>query len=472
MRWGTRFTTERRLGGQVNFKHNAVGVSTQSVPDLYGSHIANRDADVYAKVGIPLPHVITDLDGNEVQDNVAVIVDFEHFDTDSYFGLNSYHGHENSITLNLRTDLHFASWSSIAAGIQGGLNFMRGSLSQHTMASVETTLPPQSVSSLFLDERLNEREIGVYAEWNITRGAVTVVVGLRGDYNNIADRFIITPRAHVKWNASRRTTLRTSIGTGYRTPRAIIENIGMLATGYNILIPDGNDLYSREQAFTTGGSITQTFRLGQDDNASISLDFFHTALNRSLVVTQEPIPYSFLLFNSSRTNTTDTWQVDLNWSPVSRLDILATARFTHSRLALPSGNTSSIGEFTVGDFKHVARPLMSRFKGLLNISYSTRFKIWAFDVTAQLNGSARVPVVTDNTVSSYNSPVYAQLFAQVTHKIGQTEVYLGCENITGYRQPNPIIGADNPYDKTFNSANVWGPMMGRKFYAGIRWNIY
>ena len=63
-------------------------------------------------------------------------------------------------------------------------------------------------------------------------------------------------------------------------------------------------------------------------------------------------------------------------------------------------------------------------------------------------------------------------FAQVTRKIKMWDIYLGCENIAGYRQDNPILGYADPYSTTFNSACVWGPLMGRKIYVGIRFNLY
>ncbi len=44
--------------------------------------------------------------------------------------------------------------------------------------------------------------------------------------------------------------------------------------------------------------------------------------------------------------------------------------------------------------------------------------------------------------------------------------------IADYRQHDPILNADNPFSTGFNSMNVWGPLMGRKFYAGLRFNLY
>ena len=70
-------------------------------------------------------------------------------------------------------------------------------------------------------------------------------------------------------------------------------------------------------------------------------------------------------------------------------------------------------------------------------------------------------------------------YAQVSRKVGKFDIYVGCENIGNYMQHNPItVGGEmfrkgmNPFDPTFNSSAVWGPLMGRKFYIGMRLNIY
>jgi outer membrane receptor for ferrienterochelin and colicins len=60
----------------------------------------------------------------------------------------------------------------------------------------------------------------------------------------------------------------------------------------------------------------------------------------------------------------------------------------------------------------------------------------------------------------------------VSKKISdRLEIYLGAENILNYKQPNPIIDADNPFGDTFDASMVWGPIFGRKVYGGIRYRI-
>ncbi|MBO7608955.1 MAG: TonB-dependent receptor [Muribaculaceae bacterium] len=488
LRWGGRFTLEERLGGQMHFSHpsgkeefdqsrallhdpEAISDETHSsMPMLYGSHIDNRAASAYLKLAVPLPHVVSDGEGGEWQDNIAMIADYDHFRTRSYFGYNDYNVRENGVSLSVRFDHYFAPQSTLAVGLQGRINAVRGEL---------VNFFSHNEKGMFwhcnaLDEDMDEREVGLYGEWTHTFGdKLTLVAGVRGDYNDWCDKLLFTPRAHIKWDIAPKTVLRASAGMGYRTPRSVIENLGILATGYEIKAEDG--YRDMEKALTVGGSLTQTFKLGRDNNASLSLDFFHTHFFRSLVATQEPWGNTILLCNSKECNRTSTWQLDFNWTPVERLELLATFRYTHSRLAVPvveSHNTGGNPLYLGNGHRTVSRPLMSRFKGLINLQYATRFRIWVFDITGQLNGPARVPGGKINLEGSYNSPTYCLLFAQVTHKIGRAEVYAGCENITDYRQLNPIIGADEPFTRQFNSMNVWGPLMGRKFYVGFRWNLY
>ncbi|MEG1910802.1 MAG: TonB-dependent receptor, partial [Bacteroidales bacterium] len=91
------------------------------------------------------------------------------------------------------------------------------------------------------------------------------------------------------------------------------------------------------------------------------------------------------------------------------------------------------------------------------------------DVTFQVNGACRLP----NTAGAKpeRSDPYIYMMAQVTHRFKTVDIYAGCENITNYTQDNPIIDAANPFGSNFDASVVWGPMMSRMFYLGVRWTI-
>ena len=471
VRWGWKFVQENRLGGMLDYKNTRTmreamekDWDDKKMP-LYGSHIRNRNANGYFKVGMPVGPAVYDPDEqDEMRSNLAFVADFDHFSEDAYFGLNDYTGNQNSLALNLMYNHYFTYRSSLIVGVQGHLDYYREKLLNPT-----PWIAANSVRNYDFDR--NEREAGAYAEYTYAiKDKFSIVAGLRGDYNHYYDRFFLTPRGHLKWNITPSTTLRASGGLGYRSTNVITDNIGVLATGRAITFLDNESgkfdfrKFDRmEKALTVGGSLTQTFGLVNPGDATLSFDYFRTQFYNSVVADQEMYADRIVFYDTDGRSYTDTYQIDFSWSPVERLDIFATFRYTDSEMTIRRAD---------GGTARVERPLVSQYKTLLNIQYATKFRRWVFDATAQLNGPARIPTQTGDLDDSYYSPRYPMFFAQVSRKVGKFDIYAGCENIADYRQKDPILNAQDPYDYKFNSMNVWGPLMGRKFYVGLRFNLY
>ena len=478
VRWGWKFVQENRLGGMLDYKNTRTmreamekdwdwRAGDKKMP-LYGSHIRNRNANGYFKVGMPVGPAVYDPDEqDEMRSNLAFVADFDHFSEDAYFGLNDYTGNQNSLALNLMYNHYFTYRSSLIVGVQGHLDYYREKLLNPT-----PWIAANSVRNYDFDR--NEREAGAYAEYTYAiKDKFSIVAGLRGDYNHYYDRFFLTPRGHLKWNITPSTTLRASGGLGYRSTNVITDNIGVLATGRAIqpvafrngqlIVVDFSDIDRMEKALTVGGSLTQTFGLVNPGDATLSFDYFRTQFYNSVVADQEMYADRIVFYDTDGRSYTDTYQIDFSWSPVERLDIFATFRYTDSEMTIRRAD---------GGTARVERPLVSQYKTLLNIQYATKFRRWVFDATAQLNGPARIPTQTGDLDDSYYSPRYPMFFAQVSRKVGKFDIYAGCENIADYRQKDPILNAQDPYDYKFNSMNVWGPLMGRKFYVGLRFNLY
>ncbi len=475
IRWGWKFVQENRLGGMIGYENTRKmreamrddWDKTGAEMPLYGSHIRNRGANGYFKVGMPVGPAVYDADEQDEQrSNIALVVDFDHFDESAYFGLNDYGGNENTVSGNLMYAHWFSYRSSLNVGVQGRFSYYREDLRNATPWIADAPL-----RNYVLDR--NEREVGAYAEYTYNiKDKFSLVAGVRGDYNHYYDRFFLTPRGHIKWNITPTTVFRGSAGLGYRSTNVITDNIGILATGRAIVIPDhtamtcsGRAFDRMEKALTVGGSLTQTFSLAGSDNATLSFDYFRTQFYNSVVADQEYDPETIRIYDTHGRAYTDTYQIDFSWTPVERLDIFATFRYTDSEMTLDRPG---------GKHVRVERPLVSRYKTLLNIQYATKFRRWVFDATAQLNGPARVPRFGADGQPDYDnySPRYPMFFAQVSRKVGKFDIYVGCENIADYRQKDPILGARDPYSTDFNSMNVWGPLMGRKFYVGMRFNLY
>ena len=465
VRWGAKYVNDQRVGGQMDFNKSMIEDKDGKAwynwwreEGLYGSVVANQEANAYFKMGKPVGAAVFDKEeSSEMRSNVAMIVDYDFFTEDAIFGADKgYLGGQHMTNLNLMYTHYFTYNSSLATGITASSRWVKEALTDRLWSD----------SNALRNFDRNESEVGAYAEYTYNiKEKFSVVAGVRYDYNAYFRKHLFTPRGHIKWNITPTTVLRGSAGLGYRPTDIITDNIGIMATGRRIVFdtPFGRDFDRMESALTAGGSLSQTISTINYRDMTISFDYFRTELFHSVIVDQERDAENIYIYTTDGKSYTNTYQADLSWTPAERLDIFATFRYTDSKYTITRAD---------GTQQLVERPLVSRFKTLLNIQYATRMRKWTFDVTAQLNGKSRIPTQTGNIEDSELSPIYPMFFAQVTRKIKMWDIYLGCENIAGFRQNNPILGADNPYSPAFNSACVWGPLMGRKIYIGIRFNLY
>ena len=482
LRWGWKVVNENRLGGQMEYKKDLYEEMMENpLATPYGSQIHNRNINAYVKLGIPVGYERTFTGDVEdaVQNNVAMILDYDNYLTDSYFGVNNVDVMEDAFRFNATYAHYFTQRSSLNAGVSAYVRLMDNNYLQQSVSEMGAISPMWSeVGKSMIAEP------GIFAEYTYNiEDKFSLVVGLRGDYSYVGGdyyihnhdnnhRFIITPRSHIKWNITPRTTFRASAGMGSRRQNLITDNIWMMTTSRNIryldgFVEQGDDL---EQALTVGGSLSQTFPLAGDDQATISFDYFRSQFFNTMVFDQETVDNSILIYNTHGTSYTDNFQVDFNWTPFRGFDLFATFRYTNAKQLLSRDGVHYL----------VERPLTSRYKGLINIQYAVQR--WVFDVTAQLNGPMRLPELNGDLMKALLdptlSPTYPMFFAQVSYKMSNLTLYLGCENIANYLQGVdghgnlPIVGGDAPYAEGFNSSQVWGPLMGRKFYIGLRLNIY
>ena len=473
LRWGWKYLQENRLGGSHDYKkdmYEDMVANPLQNPTLYGSNIFNRNINAYAKLGLPVgpERTFTGDPNDAVQNNFAMILDYDNYLTDSYFGINTVDVLEHTARFNATYAHYFSQRSSLNVGASAYMRRMNNDYIQQCIGS--DNLPTRSWDFVGQATLL---EPGVFAEYTYQiEDKFSLVVGLRGDYSMVRgeyyydakDKFLVTPRSHIRWAITPRTTLRASAGMGYRRQNLVTDNIWMMTTSRNIDTSGLKD--DMEAAATFGGSLSQTFPLANDDQATISFDYFRTQFFNTMVFDQETATAdnSILIYNSDGKSFTDNYQVDFNWTPFKGFDLFATFRYTNAKMTLEQG----------GEQVLVERPLTSRYKGLINIQYAVRR--WVFDVTAQLNGPMRLPELDGNLVKAVEkpelSPVYPMFFAQVSYKVSNLTIYAGCENIANYKQMTPIVGTDAPYMPGFNSSMVWGPLTGIKGYVGIRLNIY
>lgn len=466
-RWGWRYVDEGRVGGQMEYTPDRYDQMV-SEKQLYGSEIYNKGLNAYLKVGKPIGAAVWDEENEEEKrSSLAFVMDADGFMMDSFFGVNNYYGIEGSLWGNLTYLHYFSGRSSLNVG---GSVWMRS-----VYEAVEQ-------GPYYLGDELGMVEPGLFAEYTYTvKDKFSLVAGIRGDYSmtqNLSlapieggnhptirdNQFLITPRMHLRYNLTDETVLRASAGLGSRRVMTFTDNIWMLGTNRRIV----NDLAPAdaiEKAATLGGSLTHSLSVVGYNDLTLSFDYFHTRFMNAVLADQETADGTIHIYNvdgRSMPSYAHNYQFDVQWNPAEGLDIFTTFRYTDSKIT----------KEWQGERYTIDRPLVGLFKGLVNVQYATKFRRWVFDFTAQLNGPMRLPSLDGDITNVEYSPIYPMFYGQVSHRVGQWDIYVGCENIANFYQKNPIIAADAPFSPDFNSSVVWGPLMGRKFYIGARFNLY
>lgn len=322
-----------------------------------------------------------------------------------------------------------------------------------------------------------ETTSGAYAQYTYKLDdQLSIIAGLRADYTDYYKHWFVTPRFHVKYSPNDIFTLRASAGKGYRTPHVRVENVSLLATGrqfcyIDFILDPTNNLLKQEEAWNYGISTSLNLTIA-DKPLEINAEYYYTDFKQQTILDYENdyeyyygqfglFRYPIKVYNLKGKSFSHTLQVDANYTFFEGFNALVAFRYNDARTTY----RTIIDNLNRENGTLMRRPLTSRYKGLVTLSYKTPLEFWQFDVTGQLNG----PGVLRDHKTEYSS--YFQLQAQVTREFRHFSIYAGGENLTNYTIDNPIICANDPWSHKFDASQVWGPTDGIMFYLGMRWNF-
>lgn len=313
------------------------------------------------------------------------------------------------------------------------------------------------ISDAFADHRLDRLEVvpGIFGEYTFKQDEKWIaIVGLRYDYNSLFGHFI-TPRVHARWQPAEWLSARIAAGRGYRMLNIFSENLNLLPSSRQILVPQP---VRPEVAWTYGLALRSQFEIGKRLQI-LQMDFFRTDFENKVVADMEN-PGQLVFHNVTTSAYSHALQAEAQLNVARNLDVRLTAKWND--VQAPLG----------GRIQQVL--YVPRWRGLVNLAYTTPNGRWSFDATLQLNGPARLPRVTSDPASPFfatESPVFPNVLAQVTYKLRRWEIYIGGENLTHYRQRYVIIDPQNPFSNSFDATRIWGPVMGAVGYVGIRYAV-
>lgn len=303
----------------------------------------------------------------------------------------------------------------------------------------------------------NDITPGAYVQYTYKPSyRLTAMGGLRVDHSSRFGRTYVTPRLHLKWMAADWVTLRASAGKGYRAPHILAENHYLLASGRILAIDD----LRMEEAWNSGVSTIFYIPVG-NRTMTLNVEYYYTHFLQQTVVDYDSDPAMLHLANLSGRSFSHTLQIDATYAFSDEWEAMAAFRYNDVRCTYG------------GVLKE--KPLQSRYKGLLTVSWEPMMALWHVDLTLQLNGPGRIPAYYDGDGTLVNEGrfgAYPQLNLQLTRDFRHFSLYVGGENLTNYRQSLPVVDAANPTSPYFDPTLVWGPVMGIMAYAGIRMNFW
>ncbi|GAB1349417.1 TonB-dependent receptor [Ignavibacteriales bacterium] len=420
--FGVHYLTEKRTGGQLH----PVSSGKQYKIDIDSKHF-----DFYSKTGYVFPV--------ENYTSIALMLDVHSHDQNTLFGERKYDANQKIFFSKL---IFETRWQDETHKLITGLSYNFDELKENVNSL--NSFKKESVPGLFLEYNYSPNNL------------ISIVPGVRVDFHNLFGT-LVTPRIHMKYNLDENTSIRASAGKGYRTVNLFANNMSLLASSRNFVLNNTN-LY--EEAYNYGLNLTRYFMFDGRE-LRLTLDYYRTDFIKQVVTDIDTDPSSVLFYDLNGSSFSNSYQVELAYEVLPRLDISAAYRYTDVRTTY-NGNLNIL-------------PLQSRYKVLTTVSYRTPDRDWVFDASFLVNGPGRIPSTSTNP-AQYQRPenfdAFVNINAQISKKFDIFELYVGAENLTDFKQANPVIASDDPFGKYFDASMVWGPVSGRKFYAGIRLSVF
>ena len=397
--------------------------------------------------------------------SVAVITAVSYHNLDNSYGVRSWKANQLNAYLNALYQGNFEGRGEVdndhrlSAGIS--LNFDK--------YGEDLNLFPFTSFSSPLNLDRWELTPGIFAEYNLKYDEMlSLVAGVRADYSTRYG-FFVTPRMNIRYTPFEWWTLRASAGMGYRSPNAIADNAFVLPSS-RVLYLDSE--VKQERAVNSGISTTFYIPMGSKQ-LQLSAEYYYTHFLNSLIVDMDQDKHAVHIYNQSDLPGAKSFahsaQIEASMEVLRGWTWTAAFRYTDVE-------QTTIDDQGVARLR--AKALTNRFKGIISTSYQTPLKKWQFDVTAQFNGVSRMPdgfVAFGDLAGGYGTPKeltwYPQLMAQITKYFRSCSLYLGAENMTNFKQANPIIDSFHPFGADFDASMVYAPTTGWKIYLGFRYDL-
>lgn len=432
---GIRYTNEKRIGGQTFFDLS----SGKGKTTAYGQTVNISQPELWTKTAYRI-------DGSK---RFVLFASAQFQKQQSWYGVTRYDARQTMLNGTLQFEWKYRGESNVKTGISyryfnlnEDISFSENPLN-HTYAG---------------DYKKMEHIPGVFAENTLYFGKdkFTWITGARIDNHN---RFgvIVSPRTLLKYSPVEKTSVRASVGYGWRTANIFSENSNLLASQRDIIF---KETVKPEEAVNLGINFTQRFSLLNNIEGTFSSDFYHTRFFNQVFPDYNTEATKAYIGNFTGRSIGNGIQAELDLKFFKRFDLKTAYNF--------------LDVYRMIDGQKQTLPFNSKHKLLNTLSFEPLSGRWHVDANVHWFGIQQLPS-TANNPAEYRRPdqsePYTTVNMQFTYNFKKLELYAGCENIFDFRQRQPIISWQEPFSPYFDTSSVWGPTRGREWYMGVRFKL-
>ncbi|MCB2205791.1 TonB-dependent receptor [bacterium] len=438
MRSGLKYTWEDRLGGSMDFEQERdLGGGRR-----YSQLIQNRRIEFYNRTEFPLGE----------QQALKLHLAGSRHQQQAWYGTTLFDAIEHSGY----ADIAYSSTWTDDQVLLAGASWQYSNLD----ASIDLGSNPHGKSYAGNhDDLISSPGIFVENASSFFEDRLGIVAGARVDYHRL-DGAVLTPRAMLRYNLDEETTVRASAGTAYRNARPFLEHPAAFASWRDIVI-EGDP--RRERAVNFGANLTHMYTTGEI-RGTLSLDAYRTVFSRQVVAEYDDDPSLVVFRNIDGTSAADNILLE------------ATAEIAAATCRLAYTYSDNYEEIN-GETRRIPFTTLHRVLGVLHLS--TEDESWQGTLTLEWHGEQTLPStiaslpLTPGPTAAVPEPSrsFSLVHLHAQHRWDWLDIYVGVENLLDFRQQSPILNAQRPFERGFETAFVWGPVRGREVYAGIRTRV-
>ncbi len=420
-----KYLFEQRMSGEKDYDYNRSYADMSS----WGQKIHTDRVELYGRTGYVIP--------TADYKSIGIQYSYVYNQQEGYYGIRRYDANQNLLNLRAIYNMEIKKKHSINIGFSLKNETIKEQFDTLNLDRVEVT------PGFFIEDTYKASP------------RLTFIIGYRADY--LKSKLYNTPRFNVKYTLTDQTDVRFSIGKGVRLPHVLAENPAFLVSSKEFKIANN---IRPEESVNYGANLVHNFNLFYK-KGTIGIDLYRTEFQNRLRVDLDSDPLVVNVYSQENSSYSNSFQAELTYKILKTVEMKLAYKYLDVQSKL---NGSFIRD-----------PYIAQNRFLATFSFESYNRKWRANAGFNTVGSKRLPKThphfgTDNL--PLKSPVYTIINTQVTRVFKSFEIYVGAENLFDFKQTSHLLGSDDPYGPYFDASYIWGPMDGRRAYAGFRYKFH